>query len=120
MKYLIVNADDFGLTPGVCQGILKAHKEGIVTSTTILINSPHLDLALNLLTETPKLDLGLHLNITWGKPVLPLSKVKTLVDENGFFIRNKNFETINPEEVGEEWKAQIEKAESLGLKINQL
>ena len=40
MRRLIVNADDFGLTPGVSRGILRAHREGLVTSTTVLANLP--------------------------------------------------------------------------------
>ena len=120
MKRLIINADDFGLTLGVCEGIINAHQEGIVTSTTVLINSPHLEKALALLKSAPGLDTGLHLNITWGKPLLPLESVKTLVDGNGLFIRNKDFEKIDPEEAALEWSAQIQKAKNDGLNLTHL
>lgn len=120
MKKLIVNADDFGLTPGVCDGILKSHREGIVTSTTILINTPHLDSTVEKLNGCPSLDLGLHLNITWGKPLLPAAKVKTLIGDDGLFVRDKNFDKVDPDEVGEEWNAQLAKAKSLGIKLTHL
>ena len=40
MKYLVVNADDFGLSAGINRGILEAHQQGIVTSTTVAVNFP--------------------------------------------------------------------------------
>jgi predicted glycoside hydrolase/deacetylase ChbG (UPF0249 family) len=120
MKKLIVNADDFGLTLGVCRGIIKAHQDGIVTSTTVLINSPHLDKALEILKTASSLEVGLHLNITWGKPVLPAASVKSLVDENGVFTRNKDFYKIVPEEAALEWEAQIHKAQESGLELTHL
>lgn len=120
MKKLIVNADDFGLTSGVIDGIVQAHQSGIVTSTTLLINSPHLQEALAKLKAVPTLDLGIHLNITWGNPVCEPSKVKTLIDNQGRFIRRSTFEEINSEEVRAEWQAQIHKAKSLNLSLSHL
>jgi len=70
MKKLIVNADDFGRSPGINRGILDAHLNGIVTSTTVMINYP--DAAPGLeqaLLKAPDLGIGLHLNLTSGRPV---------------------------------------------------
>ena len=70
-RRLIVNADDFGLTAGVSRGILRAHREGLVTSTTVLASlpaQPELDATA---TASPGLGLGLHFNLTWGRPVSP-------------------------------------------------
>jgi len=120
MKKLIVNADDYGYTPGVVDGILKAHHEGVVTSTTILINSPHLEAALAKLKSAPKLDLGLHLNITWGKPVSSPDKVRSLIGENGNFIRRTQFEDVDLDEVGLEWRAQVAKARGQNIKLTHL
>jgi len=119
-KNLIINADDFGLTPSVAEGILKAHQEGIVTSTTVLINSSMIETDILKLKSSPSLDVGLHLNVTWGKPVSSPSRLKTLLGEDGFFIRKPNFDNIDLKEVEMEWKAQIEKAKSLGLKLTHL
>lgn len=123
MKCLIVNADDFGFTPGVCEGILQAHRKGVVTSTTILINAPPLSSYLEKLKQCETLDLGLHLNVTWGTPISPLSHVASLVSAEGRFIRrgpDDGFEGVNFEEVALEWRAQILKARSLNLNLSHL
>lgn len=120
MKYLIVNADDFGFTPGVVEGILRAHRDGIVTSTTVLINAPQIEESVKAFSSFPKLKLGLHLNVTWGEPVSDRSGLKTLLGQDGRFIRRSAFEGVNPDEVLVEWKAQVRKARSLGLRLTHL
>lgn len=58
-RYLIVNADDFGHTMGVSEGVLRAHQEGIVTSTTVMINRPAAADSIRIaLRDTPLLDSG--------------------------------------------------------------
>lgn len=69
MRRLIVNADDFGLCPDVTDGILAAHRGGIVTATTCLVSFPGLEHAVLAGRSAPELDVGLHLNFTWGAPV---------------------------------------------------
>src|SRR5688500_6925233 len=59
MKYLIVNADDFGYSPGVNRGIIEAHQNGIVTSTSVMVNSVAADEAGDLI-KYPGLAGGLH------------------------------------------------------------
>lgn len=61
MRYLIVNGDDFGITPGVTRGILEAHRRGILTSTSLMVNRPAAAFAAALARETPELSVGLHL-----------------------------------------------------------
>ncbi len=80
---LIVNADDFGLTEGTDNAILRAHRQGIVTSTSLLANGYAFEHALALARATPSLDVGLHLTLTEGPPVAPLREVPDLVDEHG-------------------------------------
>ncbi len=60
MKTLIVNADDFGFTPDVNDGIVHAHREGILTATTLMANGAAFDHAVRLARETPTLDVGCH------------------------------------------------------------
>ncbi len=86
-SFLIVNADDFNLTPGVTQGILEAHRNGIVTSTTVMVNLSHLEESCELARDHAGLGVGLHLNLTFGPPVLPPAKVPSLVDERGRLLR---------------------------------
>jgi len=87
-RFLIVNADDFNLTPAVSRGIITAHKEGIVTSTTVMINLPSLEENAPLLAQFPSLGVGLHVNLTFGPPVSSPDKVPSLVDGNGQLIRD--------------------------------
>ena len=66
---LIVNADDFGRAPGVSRGILEAHRRGIVTSTTLMVNLPWSARAVECAQSTPHLGIGLHLSFCYGPPV---------------------------------------------------
>ena len=73
-RCLIVNADDYAMSLGVSRGILEAHARGVVTSTTALVNTP--DAAADLAAAragAPALGLGLHINLSFGRPVLPAS-----------------------------------------------
>ena len=83
MKQLIVNADDFGLTKNVNRGILDAHREGIVTSTTLLANGMAFESAVAAGKRFHRLGIGVHLNLTEGKPVADARHIPTLVDRGG-------------------------------------
>lgn len=85
-KRLIVNADDLGLSPGVNRGVIEAHTRGIVTSTTVMINLPDAPAGLEgVKAQAAGLGVGLHLNLTYGRPVSPPNRVRSLVDEDGHF-----------------------------------
>jgi len=86
-RTLIVNADDYGLTAGVSRGILDAHRRGIVTSTTLLVNRP-VDPALIDQLKASGMGVGLHMNLTLGPPVAPAQRVGSLLDGEGKFIRD--------------------------------
>ena len=60
MKYLIVNADDFGASRGINRGIIEAHRNGIVTSTSLIVNTPFGEEAAKLANEARHLSVGLH------------------------------------------------------------
>jgi hopanoid biosynthesis associated protein HpnK len=83
MRQLIVNADDFGLTESVSSGILDAYREGIVTSTTLMANGGAFDAAVSMRHRTPRLGIGVHLNLTTGEPVSPALRIPSLVDRSG-------------------------------------
>lgn len=68
-KYAIINADDLGFCQGVTEGILRAHREGILTSTTIMANMPGADQAAKLAHDVPTLGVGVHLNVSQGRPL---------------------------------------------------
>ena len=84
---LIVNADDFGYTPGVTQGIVRAHKEGIVTATTMMANATDTLGAADAARSVPRLDVGAHLVVTYGAPLAPSEQVGSLVTNDGRFPR---------------------------------
>lgn len=117
MTKLIINADDFGYSKGVNYGIIDAHQNGLVTSTTMMANMPAAEHASKLAFENPDLSVGIHFVLTCGAPVS--TGVPSLVDEYGNFKRLSVFEkdgSINPEEVEKEYRAQLERFLSFGLK----
>ena len=112
-RSLIVNADEFGLTEGINEGIIEVHAHGIVTSTTMVANLWAFDHAVALSRKYPSLAVGVHLNVTHGVPILPRDRVHTLVDEDAFFFRRRPFlqrlvlGQISMIQVYEEVRAQI-------------
>jgi len=121
LKHLIVNADDFGVSMPVNKGILAGHKKGIITSTSILANSPCFEESIKLLKANPSLNVGIHLNITSGKPV---SNLKSLVDKNNNFKSYNQhllgLSLINKTEVAKEFNAQIKKVVKAGIKLDHI
>jgi chitin disaccharide deacetylase len=83
LKCLIVNADDFGLTRLVSQGILDAHHYGIVTSTSLIATGEAFEEAVAMAMRAPRLSVGVHLALTEGIPVLPGFEIPTLADAYG-------------------------------------
>lgn len=84
---LIVNADDFGYTPGVTRGVVQAHREGIVTATTLMTNAPDSDGAGRIARSMPSFDVGVHVVFTYGRALTPPERIRSLVDERGAFPR---------------------------------
>ena len=105
---IIVNADDLGYTRGVTEGIIEAYQKGIVTSATVMCNMPNAVYAARRINEVPGLGLGVHLNLTCGKP---LTQPHTLVQPDGTFLKNRVFYKVfvDPDEVEAEFAAQIER-----------
>jgi predicted glycoside hydrolase/deacetylase ChbG (UPF0249 family) len=66
MRYVIVNADDFGNSEGINRGIIEAHQRGIVTSASLMVNTPATGSAVRLAREHPDLGIGLHVNFRRG------------------------------------------------------
>ncbi|EAC3820617.1 carbohydrate deacetylase [Listeria monocytogenes] len=103
---LIMNADDFGFTRAINYGIIDAHNLGVLTSTTLMVTMPAFEHAVELSKQTPTLGIGLHLNLTLGKP---LTNGASLVNQAGELIKPKFITPeypYNEEEVYQEFKAQ--------------
>lgn len=127
---LIVNADDYGLTPGVSAGIRRAHHDGIVTCTTAMMVFDTVDADLQLAhAETPNLALGVHLTGTEYQPLRPAQTVRSLLNPNGLFRSPAQYygaqaadylAQIDIDELRDEWRAQIERFLALGLTIDHI
>lgn len=114
MKTLVVTADDFGLSPGVVDGILEAHERGIVTSTSLLVNAPAAGDAFRAARETPSLAVGLHFVLSFGEPLGPREPLAGLLDDDGRFRRplGPAHEAARAEHVSRELGAQLEHFEA--------
>jgi predicted glycoside hydrolase/deacetylase ChbG (UPF0249 family) len=118
---VIVNADDFGLTDGVCAGIVRAIEAGGVTSTTAMVCVPGSSERLRLWAPRIAGHIGAHLQLTSGTPILPPERVPSLLRHDGNFP-TKRKEVQNPkcEEILEEWRAQIESLFRAGIEPTHL
>lgn len=127
MKRLIVNADDFGLTEGVNRAIIDGHKNGIITSTTLMANAMAFDSAIAASSTAPRLGVGVHLNLTQGRPVSSALKIPSIVASGGSFYpspgilaRRILLRQVNPRDVETEFRGQIDKIASAGIRITHL
>ncbi len=122
MKQLIVTADDFGYSKYANKAIIECFRKGIVTATSLIVNTQYFHESIKLLKQNKNLDVGVHINLTEFKQ---LTKSKTLIDKNGNFIgKNKWFNGYynyaDKNEVEKEIEVQILKAISSELKITHL
>jgi chitin disaccharide deacetylase len=122
---LIVNADDYGHTPSCSAGIRRAHLEGIVTTTTTMMNCYDAVPALRIAREeTPELGVGVHLVLTHGAPLLPPERVPTLVRRDGQFFElaelPQAMRSVDVGQLRDEWRAQIEAFLETGTTIDHL
>lgn len=122
---LIVNADDYGYFDAVSRGILDAHARGIVTATGILATGEAFDTQLARLADYPELDLGVHLNLTYGAPLS--GRMRGVLKTRGGDFPSK-FSMVGAilkgdvpmEAVETEWRAQIERCLSRNLRLRFL
>jgi predicted glycoside hydrolase/deacetylase ChbG (UPF0249 family) len=116
-KRLIVNADDYGRTAGVVEGILRAHQQGIVTSTTAMMNMPGIEGALRRAKSCSELGLGVHLVFSAWRPLLLPEQIPSLVDADGAFLSQRALwdcpEAIQRDELRAELTTQVERFQTL-------
>lgn len=122
MKTLILNADDFGMTRGINEAIVRAHREGILTSATLMATGAAFDDAVAKAKATPTLGVGCHLVLTGGTAAAPREKIPSLADERGHFpesllafVAKVSSGAIRTEEIELELRAQIEKVRNAGI-----
>jgi predicted glycoside hydrolase/deacetylase ChbG (UPF0249 family) len=124
LRSLVVTADDVGLHSGLTRGALKAHDEGIVTACSVVANGKALEEALDLLSDRPSLDCGVHLTFVGERPLSPPESIPSLVGRDGAFLKGfRPFALrylrggIEAQEVERELRRQIEKLLAAKLKL---
>jgi len=122
MKELILNADDFGFTQGVNEGIILAHRDGVLTSATLMATGPAFEDAVERAKSNPKLGIGCHLVLTGGIAVAPRKEISTLVDRDGRLPRSLaalvwrvSSGLVRTIHIERELRAQIEKIRGAGI-----
>lgn len=121
-KKLIITADDFGRNRANDQAIIQGHRYRLITRTSIFTTHDEFTDEVKLLTGTPTLVAGVHLDISSGRPVLDQGS-STLIQSDGKFIAGadkKALAKIDPMELEREFRGQIKKFLHAGLKLNHL
>lgn len=118
LRRLAVIVADFGLSASLDEAILAAHRRGIVTITSLLVNMPDALGSLGTLSRTPGLGVGIHLNLTEGRPLCPPASVPSLTGGDGIFRGRDAAQSgvFLPEHVEMELQAQVEAFLATGLR----
>jgi predicted glycoside hydrolase/deacetylase ChbG (UPF0249 family) len=125
---LIVNADDYGLTTAVSEGILRAHRDGVVTSTSVLALAPGFGPSIGWLRDVPALGVGAHLAaVGEDPPLLSAREIPTLVDRRGRLpsswrrlLPRLLARRVDPADIGREFSAQLAAIRGAGLTVDHL
>src|ERR1035437_6312389 len=124
---LIVNADDFGLSSSVNEAVIRAHREGILTTASLMMNESGFDEAVKLAKENPRLGVGLHLTLLMGHSALPPEKISGLVNSRGEFSNcpvgvgmSYFFKRSLRAQLRAEIRAQFEKFHATGLTLDHV
>ena len=123
MKLLVVNADDFGLSPAVSRGIVRAHREGLVTSASVITNLPDFAGTLERLRECPELGVGVHLNLTCGPPLAPdsaLAGVSGELPPPRTLLARLASGRVRSADIESELTAQVAKLVGVGIELDHL
>lgn len=124
---MIVNADDFGRSSSINAAVIRAHQQGILTTTSLMVNEPAFDEAVALAKENSKLGVGLHLTLLCGHSALLQERIPGLVNERREFADNPAtvgfryfFSRQLRSQLRDEIAAQFEKFRSTGLKLDHV
>ncbi len=127
-RLLIVNADDYGLTERISSGILRGHREGIVTSTSVLALGPAYPKVAPWLHDAPTLGVGVHLAaVGEDPPLLSAAEIPTLVDHSGHLqasykglLARMLVGRVDADDLRREFTAQLDSVLELGVPIGHL
>lgn len=126
-KRLIVSADDFGMSPGVNAGIMRAHRYGILGDASLMVNGTGFDEAVEMARATPSLSVGLHLTLVQGRATAAHERIPLLADRQGMFGNNAIWNGMRyfflpgvRQQLEAEIAAQLEKFTATGLPLSHV
>jgi chitin disaccharide deacetylase len=124
---LIVNGDDFGLSPAVNRAVIRAHREGVLTSASLMVNEPAAGEAVEMARENPGLAVGLHLVLAHGRAALPHTQIPHITGRSGRFTDSSfraglgyYFSPAARREMRREVRAQFERFAATGLPLSHV
>ncbi|WP_213806423.1 ChbG/HpnK family deacetylase [Granulicella sp. dw_53] len=125
---LILNADDFGLTPGVNRAIAELHQAGVLTSATLMATGPAFDDAVAIAHANPTLGVGCHITLVDGTPVAHPQSIPTLIGSDGKTLRPSLIDftqallrgDIHEDDIEREALAQLQKLQRAGIDVTHL
>jgi predicted glycoside hydrolase/deacetylase ChbG (UPF0249 family) len=125
---LILNADDFGLTPGINRAIAELHAANALTSATLMAAGPAFDDAIRIAHAHPTLGIGCHIVLTDGAPISPPETIPTLLGPDrktfrpslGSFFRDALLNRIAAADIAREAQAQIDRIQQQGIRLTHL
>lgn len=127
MGRLIINGDDFAISSETNHAIVRAHRDGILTSASLMVTGSAFEEAVALAKELPNLSVGIHLVLIQGRPVLPPCDIPNLVGKDGNFRNNPVsagmaffFFPSLATQIKKETEAQIEKFLSTGIPLSHI
>jgi hopanoid biosynthesis associated protein HpnK len=126
-RRLIANADDFGLSSSVNDAVIRSHRDGILTSASLMVNEAGFGEGVKLAKENPRLGVGLHLTLLMGHSALPPGKIPGLVNSRGEFSNSPVatgmsyfFNSSLHEQLRSEIHAQFDKFHDTGLTLDHV
>jgi hopanoid biosynthesis associated protein HpnK len=126
-RRVIFNADDFGRSHAINEAVVRAHREGVLTTASLMVNGDAFDEAVQLARQHPSLGVGLHLTLVMGRSTLPPAKIPGLVNSEGRFTdqavaagMGAFFKRSLRPQLEAEIGAQIEKFDATGLLMDHL
>jgi hopanoid biosynthesis associated protein HpnK len=126
-RRLIVAADDFGMSEGVNNGVIQAHRDGVLTETSLMVNGAAFEHAVALARDNPRLSVGLHLMLVQGRAASPPASIPSLVDARGMLGMNPiwcgmryYFTPGIAAQLRRELRAQLDKFAATGLPLSHV
>lgn len=124
---LLINADDFGLAPGVNRSVIELHRAGVLSSATLMATGAFFQDAVALARATPTLEVGCHVVLVDGLPALDPARIPSLCPGGqtfrptlGRFAAGLHLGRIRPEEIEAEATAQIRRLQQAGLRVSHV